>query len=213
MDKMEFFLAVVVSFIVLLFLFRAAIGYRSYKNSIFPHLYDNYLIDYFYKINVLQDISKSARLKKLIGHHRIVYSTVSDREGKILTQLCNIIHSKGILSIAYMNPGGELHGKDTGNWYVRRDDGEGMKNYKVENPVVHLKEYGEHIRKITDGKTADRVIAVSDSADISHISLQTAKVVPFSKLPEYIRNAEGDYGLNDVEIDEIYEKMGGKLKK
>ena len=213
MGKMEYFLVVVVSFIVLLFLFRAATGYKSYKNAIFPHLYDNYLIDYFYKINVQNDISKSGKLKKLIGRHRIVYSTVSNREGQIVTQLCTIIHTKGIVTFAYMNPGGELHGKDTGNWYVRRDDGEGLKNYKIENPVVHLKEYDEHVKKVTEGKGILKAVAVSDNADTSHVLLNTAKLVKFSEVPDFIQNSECDYGLNDIEIDEIYQKLGGKIDK
>ncbi len=45
--NLSVFLYVVVTFMVLIFLLRALLGYRRYKGSIFPHLYDNYLIDYF----------------------------------------------------------------------------------------------------------------------------------------------------------------------
>ena len=101
-NNFNLFLYVIIGAAALIFLFRAGIAYPRYKKSIFPHIYDNYLIDYFYKRNVFQDSSRSGLLKKLIGYHRLNYATITNNEGKMVTQIITLIHSKGILSIAYL---------------------------------------------------------------------------------------------------------------
>ena len=57
--KTTMLLYIIVFFAILLFSIRAAIGYRSYKRSVYPYIYDNYLFDYFYKTNVFRDTSRS----------------------------------------------------------------------------------------------------------------------------------------------------------
>ena len=58
---------IAVGSMLLVFGIRAALGYRHYKSSIYPHIYDNYLFDYYYKLNINRDASDSAKLKKLLG--------------------------------------------------------------------------------------------------------------------------------------------------
>ena len=68
-SNMTLLFYVIFGFMILMFLFRAGLGYRRYKNSIYPHIYDNYLIDYFYKLNVFRDkfnVSADADEFKLI---------------------------------------------------------------------------------------------------------------------------------------------------
>ncbi len=210
--NMELFIYVIVGSMLLLFLFRAAIGYRHYRKSIFPHIYDNYLFDYFYKLNVFQDASKSGLIRKLIGYHRIVYANIANKEGKLASQILTIIHTKGILCISYLNSEGIFNGKDSGDWIIRRTEENEEKKYRIDNPVIYLREYLKHLNDVLGERRVESVIAVSDAADISNLHA-TVRVVHFSDLSALIKEADCGYGLNSEEIDEIFTKLGGKLSR
>ena len=211
-SNMTTFIYVIFGFMLFIFLFRAALGYRTYKTSIYPHLYDNYLIDYFYKLNVLQDASVSQLLKKMIGSHRLVYANIANKEGKLAAQIVTLIHGKGILSIAYLRNSGKLSGSDSGFWNIHRIEEGKEKKYRIENPAVYLREYNTHLRQVLSDKRVESVIAVSDDCDLSNIH-STFKVVHYSKLKEIIEQADCGYGLNETEISEIFQKLGGKLSR
>ncbi|MBR2544802.1 MAG: hypothetical protein IKE93_01410 [Erysipelotrichaceae bacterium] len=203
---------VIAGFTALMFLFRAGLGYKKYKSSIYPHIYDNYLIDYFYKLNVFRDASKSGLIKKLIGNHRLNYANITNSEGKLVTQIITLIHSKGILSIAYLTSEGKYSGSDSGNWYVKRTENDSEKKFKIENPTIYLKEYNLHLSNALDNRKTQSLIALPDNTDITNLH-PTYKVVKYSDLPEAIKEADCGYGLNDSDIDEIYEKLGGKVSR
>ncbi len=211
-SNMSLLIYVIFGFMALMFLFRAALGYKRYKNSIYPHIYDNYLIDYFYKLNVFRDASKSGLLKKLIGHHRLNYANITNNEGKLVTQIITLIHAKGILSVAYVTSEGKYSGSDTGNWYIKRTEGEEEKKYKIENPVIYLREYNLHLSRTLEGRKTQSLIAVPDNTDITNLH-PSFKVIKYSDLEEAFREADCGYGLNNAEIDEIYEKLGGKIDR
>lgn len=211
-SSMSLFIYVIVGFTALMFLFRAALGYKRYKNSIYPHIYDNYLIDYFYKLNVFRDASKSGMLKKLIGYHRLNYANITNNEGKLVTQIITLIHSKGILSIAYLTSEGKYSGSDSGNWYIKRNEDGSDKKFKIENPTIYLKEYNLHLSQALENRKTQSLIAVPDNSDITNLH-PTYKVVKYSDLPEVFKEADCGYGLNDSDIDEIYEKLGGKVDR
>lgn len=209
--NMSLLIYVIAGFTALMFLFRAALSYKKYKNSIYPHIYDNYLIDYFYKLNVFRDASKSGLIKKLIGNHRLNYANITNNEGKLVTQIITLIHSKGILSIAHLTSEGKYSGSDSGSWYVKRNEGGNEKKFKLENPTLYLKEYNLHLSQALDNRRTQSIIAVPDNSDITNLH-PTYKVVKYSDLPDVFREADCGYGLNDADIDEIYEKLGGKVK-
>ncbi len=210
-SNISLFIYVIAGFTALMFLFRAALGYKKYKGSIYPHIYDNYLIDYFYKLNVFRDASKSGLIKKLVGNHRLNYANITNNEGKLVTQIITLIHSKGILSIAYLTSQGKYSGSDSGNWYVKRNEDGNEKKFKVENPVTYLKEYNLHLSQALEGRKTQSLVAVPDNSDITSLH-PACKVVTYSQIPDVIREADCGYGLNDSDIDEIYEKLGGKVK-
>ncbi len=211
-NNMTTLVYVIVLAAILIFSFRAAIGYPRYRKSIFPHIYDNYLIDYFYKLNVFQDASRSGMLKKMLGHHRIVYANLSNKEGKLCAQILTILHSKGILSIAYLMSSGTLEGSDSGNWFVKREEEGQLKKYKLENPAVYLKEYLNHLADVNGNRKVEAAIAVSEGCDISAVHCRYP-LVHYSDLKDLIKNADCGYGLNDNEIDELFEKLGGKIDR
>lgn len=210
-SNMTTFLYLIVIFAIILFSIRAALGYRSYKRSIYPHIYDNYLIDYFYKLNVLQDASKSGYIKKLIGYHRLAYANITNKEGKLCAQIITIIHSKGILSIAHIHTKGTVHGSDTGSWYVKRMEDNEEKKYKIENPGIYLREYISHLSQTLGDKRIQSVIAINDECDISNVH-SSFKVIKFSEIEDVIKEADCNYGLNDADINDIFVKLGGKLE-
>lgn len=201
---------VIVGAALFIFLFRAGIAYPRYKRSLFSHIYDNYLIDYFYKLNVMQDTSHSGLLKKLIGHHRLVYANITNKEGKLSAQVLTLIHSKGILSIAYLITHGALQGTNAGDWYVKREEDGQLKKYRLENPSVYLREYIKHLHEVNEGKEVQSLIAINDDCDTSGISC-TIPVVKYSEVIDHIKTADCGYGLNDTEIDALFEKLGGKI--
>ncbi len=207
--NLSVFLYVVVTFMVLIFLLRALLGYRKYKESIFPHLYDNYLIDYFYRINVLSDASKSGLLKKLMGYHRLVYANLSNKEGLLAVQTVTLIHSKGLLTIGYLSTHGTIKGGDKGDWYVKRTVDGKEKTYKLDNPVPYLREYERHLQTVLEDRTTQKVLALSDDCDLSKVN-PSIRVVRYSELEEVFKNADCGYGLSEAEIDEIFERLGGK---
>ncbi|MBQ6560344.1 MAG: hypothetical protein IJL85_05900 [Erysipelotrichaceae bacterium] len=205
------FIYVIFSFMILIFLFRAALGYRHYKTSIFPHIYDNYLLDYYYKLNVFQDASVSQLLKKKIGYHRLVYANIANKEGKLASHILTLIHGKGILSIAYLSSDGKISGGDSGFWNIQREEDGQKKKYRIENPAVYLKEYISHLHQVLGDRKIESVIAVSDGCDISDVH-SSFKVVNYSQLDEVIAQTDCGYGLNETEIDEIFKKLGGKTR-
>ncbi len=200
---------VVVGTMLLVFLLRAALGYRKYKESLFPHIYENYLIDYYYRLNVLQDASKSSGLSKTIGTHRLVYSNLTDKSGRLVCQILTVLHSKGVLALAYLSTTGKISGKQTGDWMVKRKEGDEIKTYRIANPAVYLKEYNAHLAQVLDEKEVQYAVALKDECDISDIHI-SYPVVHYSEVSDLIRNADCGYGLNDTEIDELFVKLGGK---
>ena len=200
---------VVVGTMLLVFLLRAALGYRKYKESLFPHIYENYLIDYYYRLNVLQDASKSSGLSKAIGTHRLVYSNLTDKSGRLVCQILTVLHSKGVLALAYLSTTGKISGKQTGDWMVKRKDGDQIKTYRIANPAVYLKEYNAHLSQVLDGKEVQYAVALKDECDISDIHI-SYPVVHYSEVSDLIKNADCGYGLNDTEIEELFVKLGGK---
>ena len=208
-SKMNMLFYVVVGSMLLIYLFRAAIGYRRYKSSIFPQVYDNYLFDYFYKVNVTQDPSRSNRLKKTLGYHRIVYAQIANKEGKLVSQVMTIIHTKGILSIAYLNLKGRLSGLESGEWIIRRTEEGNEKKFKIENPLTYLREYVKHLGEVLEGRNVESAIALNDDCDFSDVHIKE-KVLAYKDVPQLIASADCGYGLNNEEIDEIYKKLGGK---
>ena len=211
-SKTTALLYIIVFFAILLFSIRAALGYRSYKRSVYPFIYDNYILDYFYKLNVFRDASKSGYLKKLIGYHRLAYANITNKEGKLCAQILTLIHSKGILSIAHLHTKGAIYGSDTGSWYVKRTDDGQEKKYKIENPGIYLREYISHLSQALNDRKVQSVIAINDECDISNAK-SSFRICKFSQLEDIIKEADCGYGLNDTEIDEIYTKLGGKLNK
>ena len=210
-SNMNIFIYVIVGFMAVMFLFRAALGYKRYKNSIFPHIYDNYLIDYFYKLNVFQDASISSSIKKKLGYHRLVYANITNKEGKLASQIVTLIHGKGILSIAYLNNEGKLSGSDNGFWNIYRTEEGKEKKYRIENPAVYLKEYIAHLKQVLPDRKIENAIAVSENLDISGVH-SSFKIIHYSDLEKLFNETDSGYGLNETEINEIFEKLGGKIK-
>ena len=209
---MNTLLYIIVFFAILLFSIRAILGHRSYKRSVYPYIYDNYLFDYFYKTNVFRDASKSGYMKRLIGYHRLVYANLTNKEGKLCAQILTLIHSKGILSIAHLHTKGSIHGSDSGNWYVKRAEDGQEKKFKIENPGIYLREYITHLTQTLNDRKVQSVIAINDECDISDVR-SSFRICKFSELEDIIKEADCGYGLNDSEIDEIYTKLGGKLSR
>ena len=211
-SNMTTFIYVIFGFMLFIFLFRAALGYKTYKRSIFPHIYDNYLIDYFYKLNVFRDASVSQKLKKMLGYHRLVYANVANKEGALAAQIVTLIHGKGILSIAYLNNKGKISGDEKGSWIIKREEEGTEKKYRIENPAIYLREYETHIGQVVPDRKIAKAIAFSDDCDLKDIHC-SFKVVHYSDLDELFQETDCGYGLNESEINEIFEKLGGKLSR
>ncbi|MBQ7223733.1 MAG: hypothetical protein IJS38_04085 [Erysipelotrichaceae bacterium] len=205
----QLFIYAIVIFCTAFFLLRAWMNYGSYKRSILPYVYDNYLIDYYWHLTVRQNVSSSGKLKSLLGFHRIVYSNISNREGEIVNRLMVVIHPKGIVVVSHLDPLGELHGSNDGSWYVKRTSNEGTKNFKIDNPVTHLREYDKHIKPLIDNRDTDKIIAIAPASDISHVHC-SIPVVHYDEITDLIAKSDCGYGLNEQEIEEIYAKLGGK---
>lgn len=206
------FVYVIAGSAAFIFLFRAAIGYKGYKTSIFSYIYDNYLIDYFYKLNVFRDPSVSAKLKKKLGYHRLVYANIANKEGKLSAQIVTLIHGKGILSIAYLRNDGKLSGNDSGMWLIHRSENGQDKKYKIENPAIYLREYNSHLHQVVPDRKVASAIALSDDCDFSNVHC-SFKVIHFSDLDDLFASSDCGYGLNESEINEIFQKLGGKISR
>ena len=53
-------------------------------------------------------------------------------------------------------------------------------------------------------------IAVNDSCDISDVK-SAFRIIPYSKIEETVKASDCGYGLNEAEIDALFEKLGGKI--
>ena len=92
---------------------------------------------------------------------------------------------------------------------MKRTVEEKEKTYKLDNPVPYLREYERHFQTVLEDRTTQKVLALSDDCDLSKVN-PSIRVVRYSELEEVFKNADCGYGLSEAEIDEIFDKLGGK---
>ena len=56
------------------------------------------------------------------------------------------------------------------------------------------------------------IVAIGDDCDTHEIHI-TTPLVTYSQIQDHIKDADCGYGLNDAEIDELFEKLGGKIDR
>jgi len=208
MEDSHLFLYGLVLFFVIIFLFNAFRGYKGYKNSIYPYIYSNYLIDFFYNYQIFKDNSKSGLFNDKIGKHRLIFAQISDEKGVPMSRFVTVIHSHGVTLISYFNPHGSLTGTDTDKkWTIKRDDGENIKGYKIENPYIYLRQYEQHLKGVTGVSYVDKIIAIGGN-DPMKVNVP-CKLCRYEEIADTVVESDAGYGLNEVEIEELFQKLKG----
>lgn len=200
------FLYGLVFFFIAVFLFNAFRGYKGYKNSIYPYLYSNYLIDFFYNYSIFKDNSKSGLLTDSIGKHRMIFAQISDANGVPISRFVTVIHNHGVTLISYFNPHGSLTGADTDKkWTIKRDDGENIKGYKIDNPFAYLRQYEQHLKDVTEVSYVDKIIAIGGNEPMK-VNVP-CKLVRYEGIVDALKESDAGYALNEVEIEELFQKL------
>lgn len=208
MENGHLFLYGLVLFFVVVFLFNALKQYKGYKGTIYPYLYSNYLMDFFYNYYIIKDNSKSGLLSELIGKHRLIFAQVSDDKGIVMSRFVTVIHSHGITLISYFNPHGFLTGADTDRkWTIKRSEGEDIKGYKIDNPFAYLRQYEQHLKEVTGVSYVDKIIAIGGE-DTMKVNVP-CKLCHYKEVADLIKESDAGYALNEIEIEEAFQKLKG----
>lgn len=91
---MDILIGAIVVVFVLIMGFRAFTGYSSYKGTLYQQLFSSYL-EYFWRMSMQRDLSRSSYLQERIGPHRIVYNAYRDGQGRIAATFATVFSTRG----------------------------------------------------------------------------------------------------------------------
>lgn len=92
---------------------KAAMAWPTYKGSIYQQLFGSYL-EYFWKYSVNRDLSASGYLNAELGHHRLLYNSYRDANGREAAQFVTVLTGHGAASLCVVAGAGAISGGDTG---------------------------------------------------------------------------------------------------
>ncbi|WP_308623261.1 hypothetical protein [uncultured Enorma sp.] len=177
---MEVLVGAIVIVFVLIMGFRAFAGYSSYKGTIYQQLFSSYL-EYFWRMSMQRDLSKSNYLHERIGEHRIVYNAYRDGQGRIAATFATVFSTHGHAAICVQATSGAVAGKDTGSWTVERDG----KRYILSSPVTYVRRQKKLLDSFMKGAPVEYIVAFNTGADLSAVDC-SCTVLTIDKVVEHL---------------------------
>lgn len=177
---MEVLVGAIVIVFVLVMGFRAFAGYSSYKGTIYQQLFSSYL-EYFWRMSMQRDLSKSNYLHERIGEHRIVYNAYRDGQGRIAATFATVFSTHGHAAICVQATSGAVAGKDTGSWTVERDG----KRYILSSPVTYVRRQKKLLDSFLKNVPVEYIIAFNEGADVSAVDC-SCTVLTIDKVVEHL---------------------------
>ena len=155
--------------LIIIYGFKAYQNYPSYKNSILPTLFPNYL-EFFWRMFIRKDASNSSYLNKSIGNHKLSFATIENRQHQVTSKFVLFFYNKGITIVEYLDYPGTYSGNDEDrSWMIKNNN----KKIRITNPIHELQTYKNRIQKMLDDVQISSVIAITNDSEIDKIQTQT----------------------------------------
>lgn len=177
---MEVLVGAVIVVFVLIMGFRAFAGYGSYKGTLYQELFGSYL-EYFWRMSMHHDLSKSNNLHERLGEHRIVYNAYRDSKGNIAATFATIFSTHGHAAICMVATSGAIAGKDTGSWTVERDG----KRLALASPMTYVRRQKKLLDSFMKGAPVEYIVAFNAGADLSAVDC-SCTVLTIDKVVEHL---------------------------
>ena len=185
--------------------FKAYQNYPSYKNSILPTLFPNYL-EFFWRMFIRKDASNSSYLNKSIGNHKLSFATIENRQHQVTSKFVLFFYNKGITIVEYLDYPGTYSGNDEDrSWMIKNNN----KKIRITNPIHELQTYKNRIQKMLDDVQISSVIAVTDDSEIDKNQTQTL-CCKCTDVITTLNNIQCDHNLNEDEIQNMFNSFNQK---
>ena len=189
----------IVIVLIIIYGFKAYQNYPSYKNSIFPTLFPNYL-EFFWRIFIRKDASNSSYLNKFIGIHKLSFATIENRQHQVTSKFVLFFYNKGITIVEYLDFSGTYSGNDEDrSWIIKSNN----KKIRITNPVHELEKYENRIQNMFNDVQISSVIAISDNSQIDKIQTQTL-CCTYKDVITTLNNIQCEHNLNENEIQNMF---------
>ena len=182
--------------LIIIYGFKAYQNYPSYKNSILPTLFPNYL-EFFWRMFIRKDASNSSYLNKSIGNHKLSFATIENRQHQVTSKFVLFFYNKGITIVEYLDY--------PGSWMIKNNN----KKIRITNPIHELQTYKNRIQKMLDDVQISSVIAVTDDSEIDKIQTQ-ALCCKYTDVITTLNNIQCDHNLNEDEIQNMFNSFNQK---
>lgn len=195
----------IVIVLIIIYGFKAYQNYPSYKNSILPTLFPNYL-EFFWRMFIRKDASNSSYLNKSIGNHKLSFATIENRQHQVTSKFVLFFYNKGITIVEYLDYPGTYSGNDEDrSWMIKNNN----KKIRITNPIHELQTYKNRIQKMLDDVQISSVIAVTDDSEIDKIQAQTL-CCKYMDVITVLNNIQCDHNLNEDEIQNMFDSFNQK---
>ena len=191
--------------LIIIYGFKAYQNYPSYKNSILPTLFPNYL-EFFWRMFIRKDASNSSYLNKSIGNHKLSFATIENRQHQVTSKFVLFFYNKGITIVEYLDYPGTYSGNDEDrSWMIKNNN----KKIRITNPIHELQTYKNRIQKMLDDVQISSVIAVTDDSEIDKIQTQTL-CWKYTDVITTLNNIQCEHNLNEDEIQNMFNSFNQK---
>lgn len=191
--------------LIIIYGFKAYQNYPSYKNSILPTLFPNYL-EFFWRMFIRKDASNSSYLNKSIGNHKLSFATIENRQHQVTSKFVLFFYNKGITIVEYLDHPGTYSGNDEDrSWMIKNNN----KKIRITNPIHELQTYKNRIQKMLDDVQISSVIAITDDSEIDKIQTQTL-CCKYTDVITTLNNIQCDHNLNEDEIQNMFDSFNQK---
>ncbi len=195
----------IVIVLVIIYGFKAYQNYPSYKNSILPTLFPNYL-EFFWRMFIRKDASNSSYLNKSIGIHKLSFATIENRQHQVTSKFVLFFYNKGITIVEYLDFSGTYSGNDEDrSWIIKSNN----KKIRITNPVHELQKYKNRIQNMFNDMQISSVIAISDDSQIDKIQTQTL-CCTYKDVITTLNNIQCEHNLNENEIQNMFNSFNQK---
>ena len=189
----------IVIVLIIIYGFKAYQNYPSYKNSILPTLFPNYL-EFFWRIFIRKDASNSSYLNKFIGIHKLSFATIENRQHQVTSKFVLFFYNKGITIVEYLDFSGTYSGNDEDrSWIIKSNN----KKIRITNPVHELEKYENRIQNMFNDVQISSVIAINDNSQIDKIQTQTL-CCTYKDVITTLNNIQCEHNLNENEIQNMF---------
>lgn len=191
--------------LIIIYGFKAYQNYPSYKNSILPTLFPNYL-EFFWRMFIRKDASNSSYLNKSIGNHKLSFATIENRQHQVTSKFVLFFYNKGITIVEYLDYPGTYSGNDEDrSWMIKNNN----KKIRITNPIHELQTYKNRIQKMFKDGQISSVIAIKDDSEIDKIQTQTL-YCKYKDVITTLNNIQCEHTLSESEIQNLFDSFNQK---